>query len=141
MLSHAPSRLHHSRTPSVDCRPIMPISTMIVSEKANSTSGGAHTKACDNPATSVGVGCHWCSSSMIAQSRACSTPTQTNGASRAAPMAFQSVKLCTEQNDRSHSEQNSTDNGNGQYFHASVRNPPYVLSAASSPPAVVSPQR
>src|SRR5580692_4454779 len=35
MLSQAPSRLHHSRTPSVDWRPIIPISSMM-----------AHSKAC-----------------------------------------------------------------------------------------------
>jgi hypothetical protein len=57
---------------------------------------------------------------MITHSSACSTGTATNGAPNAAAMPFQSLRLLTEQNERSQIETKTTDSGKGQYDQAVV---------------------
>src|SRR5262249_30737096 len=129
MLSHAPSRLHHSRTPSNDCRPIMPINITIVSEKAYSTSAGAHTKARHAPV--AGSAAHRWRSSMMPKRSAWRTGTAAKGAKNAVTRLFQSRRRI-EQKESSHVEMNTTDSGNGQYSHAVWKNAPKV-SGVSSP--------
>ena len=57
---------------------------------------------------------------MMAQSRECSTSIAGTGASTKTIMDFQSrhPSIRTEQNESSHSEINTTDNGKGQYTQA-----------------------
>src|SRR5262245_9016568 len=112
MPSHAPSRLHHSRTPSTDCLPIIPISTTMVMTKASATNGGPHTNAFCAPIS--GAAAQRCSQSITAHKRAWSVGTATNGAPNAAAMPFQSVRPCIAQNDNSHMDTNTTQSGNGQ---------------------------
>src|SRR3954447_13279047 len=142
MPSQAPRRLHHSRAPSEDWRPIMPISMMIVIEKAYSTKGGPQTNARHNPV--AGLRAQTCSTIMITQRSACRTGTATNGAPNAAATPFQSRRLVTEQNERSQSETKTTDSGNGQYDHAVVNSwpkPSKVASPTSLETVWVSPHR
>src|SRR5215203_2572213 len=109
--SHAPRRLHHSRTSSVDSRPIIPIRTTMVTTKERATSGGPQTNALAAPFTESFA--HPCISSITAHRTACNTGTATNGAPKAARSGLQSWRVRTAQKARSQIETKTTDNGNG----------------------------
>src|SRR5215204_4717135 len=126
---HAPSRLHHSLTASVDCRPIMPMRTTIVSTKEAATSGGAQMKACQAPAPS-GV-FHECSRTMTAHNRACITTTATTGGSADSTTALIPVRRIANR-DSSHIEEKTTASGKGQKRAAVVNAVPYESSVDSS---------
>src|SRR5580658_538755 len=115
MESHAPKRLHHSRSPSLDLRPTIPIKMTIVRENAFSTNAGIQTNASSSPSSHFGTHC-W-SSRTMAHNRKCNVAVAGKGATKAQNMLAGS-NFCSEQKESNMSDVNTTVRGKGQYRHA-----------------------